>query len=327
MLTPWFIAARYLGQGVANVCSTVSEQVVAMSDRVDAMVAAHKKRTIACMSESERQAYNIREAEQRREYRRQQEVAEAQRKGCLIVFFIVIAVPVLFIILLITNSRNETKAIDNNTAIQSETSSARSPQVELPLASPTHGPSVSVQPSPEQLASSTPQPSQRSDAQIETDAVHALDALKALKNDLITVTTIQCEVTLSGTVSNDASSELAEWTVSHVPGVTTVHNDLQLSQVDRNSPRPLAQLQKLMPEPAQSNTGVLHYHGPPVPTGGKVVFDLPNVALEHLRLAYDRSKWERVMMRNRDDTGWVVVLTSDQLGYQTRCDLTWEIVE
>jgi hypothetical protein len=44
----------------------------------------------------------------------------------------------------------------------------------------------------------------------------ALDALKALKNDLITVTTIQCEVTLSGTVSNDASSELAEWTVSHV---------------------------------------------------------------------------------------------------------------
>jgi osmotically-inducible protein OsmY len=33
-------------------------------------------------------------------------------------------------------------------------------------------------------------------------------------------------VTLSGTVSSDASRELAEWTVSHVPGVTTVHNNL-----------------------------------------------------------------------------------------------------
>jgi hypothetical protein len=154
-----------------------------------------------------------------------------------------------------------------------------------------------------------------------------LGASKALKNEQIIAVVVQTQVTLTGTVSNDASSELAERTVSHVPGVTTVHNDLQLSQVDRNSPRPLAQLQKLMPEPAKSNTGVLHYHGPPVPTGGKVVFDLPNVAHEHLRLAYDRSKWERVMMRNRDDTGWVVVLTSDQLGYQTRCDLTWEIVE
>jgi osmotically-inducible protein OsmY len=61
--------------------------------------------------------------------------------------------------------------------------------------------------------------------------------LKALKNDLITVTTIQGEVTLSGTVSSDASRELAEWTVSHVPGVTTVHNNLRLRQDDRSIPQ------------------------------------------------------------------------------------------
>ena len=42
------------------------------------------------------------------------------------------------------------------------------------------------------------------------DVVHALDASAALKNDLITAATIQSEVTLSGTVSSDASKQLAE---------------------------------------------------------------------------------------------------------------------
>ena len=60
-------------------------------------------------------------------------------------------------------------------------------------------------------AAGTPmgQAGQRTDGQIEMDVVHALDASKALKNDLITAATIQGEVTLSGTVSTDASSELA----------------------------------------------------------------------------------------------------------------------
>jgi len=106
------------------------------------------------------------------------------------------------------------------------------PAVPAPETNKRNGPSVAEQPT-----SSTAQPSQRSDAQIETDAVHALDSLKALKNDLITVTTIQGEVTLSGTVSSDASRELAEWTVSHVPGVTTVHNNLRLRQDDRSIPQ------------------------------------------------------------------------------------------
>lgn len=70
--------------------------------------------------------------------------------------------------------------------------------------------------------------SQRTDAQIEMDVVKALDASTALKNDLITAATIQGEVTLSGTVSNEASKELAGSIVSHVSGVTKVHNNLQI---------------------------------------------------------------------------------------------------
>ena len=38
---------------------------------------------------------------------------------------------------------------------------------------------------------------QRTDGQIEMDVVHALDASKALKSDLITAATIQGKVTLS----------------------------------------------------------------------------------------------------------------------------------
>jgi hypothetical protein len=66
----------------------------------------------------------------------------------------------------------------------------------------------------------------RTDGQIEMDVVHALDASKALKTDLITAATIQSEVTLSGTVSSEASRELAESIAGHVPGVTKVNNNL-----------------------------------------------------------------------------------------------------
>ena len=72
------------------------------------------------------------------------------------------------------------------------------------------------------------------------DVVHALDASAALKNDLITAATIQGEVTLSGTVSTDASKQLAESIASHVDGVTKVHNNLQIGNPgpDGQSPQP-----------------------------------------------------------------------------------------
>jgi len=72
---------------------------------------------------------------------------------------------------------------------------------------------------------------QRSDGQIEMDVVHALDASDALKNDLITAATIQGEVTLSGTVSSQASKQLAESIAGHVQGVTKVQNNLKVGNV------------------------------------------------------------------------------------------------
>lgn len=69
---------------------------------------------------------------------------------------------------------------------------------------------------------------QRTDGQIEMDVVHALDASQALKNDLITAATIQGEVTLSGTVSSQASKDLAGSIAKGVPGVTNVHNNLTI---------------------------------------------------------------------------------------------------
>jgi hypothetical protein len=80
-----------------------------------------------------------------------------------------------------------------------------------------------------QNAGSAPaQADQRTDGQVEMYVVHALDASKALKNDMITAATIQGEVTLTGTVASDASSELAESIAGHVAGVTKVNNGLKV---------------------------------------------------------------------------------------------------
>lgn len=73
-----------------------------------------------------------------------------------------------------------------------------------------------------------PASGQRTDGQIEMDVVHALDASAPLKNDLITAATIQGEVTLSGTVSQASSKMLAEKIVKGVPGVTAVHDNLNV---------------------------------------------------------------------------------------------------
>jgi len=91
------------------------------------------------------------------------------------------------------------------------------------------------------------QPDQRSDGQIETDVVHALDASKALRGDLITAATIQGEVTLSGTVSSDASSELAESIAGRVAGVTKVNNNLKVGDAQAaQAPPPAAPGQQQM---------------------------------------------------------------------------------
>ncbi len=93
----------------------------------------------------------------------------------------------------------------------------------------------------------------RTDGQIEMDVVHALDASAALKNDLITAATVQGEVTLSGTVSSDASKQLAESIVSHVDGVTKVHNNLQVGNPGQaaQNPQPAPETEQEIPNNQQ----------------------------------------------------------------------------
>jgi hypothetical protein len=72
------------------------------------------------------------------------------------------------------------------------------------------------------------------------DVVNALDASEALKNDLITAATIQGQVTLSGTVSSDASKQLAESIAAKVQGVTKVNNHLKVGNpADAQSEQPV----------------------------------------------------------------------------------------
>lgn len=90
---------------------------------------------------------------------------------------------------------------------------------------------------------------QRTDGQIEMDVVHALDASQALKDDLITAATIQGEVTLSGTVSAQASKDLAESIVKGVSGVTKVQNNLTVGDVQA-----AAQAQNVSPDQTDDTT-------------------------------------------------------------------------
>ena len=101
-------------------------------------------------------------------------------------------------------------------------------QDEAPAPAPTPVPDAAEASTPAEATPETPptEATTRADGEIEQDVVHALDASKALKSDLITAATIQGEVTLSGTVSSDASSELAEAIAAHVAGVTKVYNNL-----------------------------------------------------------------------------------------------------
>ena len=95
---------------------------------------------------------------------------------------------------------------------------------------------------------------QRSDGQIEMDVVKALDDSQALKNDMITAATIQSQVTLSGTVSSDASKQLAESIVSKVPGVTKVNNHLKVGNpADAQNDQSAQPAPETYPDPNDDN--------------------------------------------------------------------------
>ncbi len=116
----------------------------------------------------------------------------------------------------------------------------------------------------------------RTDGQIEMDVVHALDASAALKNDLITAATIQGEVTLSGTVSTDASKQLAESIATHVVGVTKVHNNLTIGNPgpDAQNPQPASDTEaQQSPDNEQADAGT-----PGLPPPGPAPDQNPNQA-------------------------------------------------
>jgi hypothetical protein len=78
------------------------------------------------------------------------------------------------------------------------------------------------------------------------------------------------------------------------------------------------------PPPAQQpETGTLHYQGPPVPYGGTVVFD--NLPKARLKFSFDATAWRMVIKINPDGTK-KVTLTSLKQGFQSTCDLGWEVI-
>jgi len=127
---------------------------------------------------------------------------------------------------------------------------------------------------------------QRTDGQIEMDVVQALDASQALKDDMITAATIQSEVTLSGTVSSDASKQLAASIASHVNGVSKVNNNLTVGnpQDAQNAPAPDADTQAMADNsqpngappaqapPDQSQPDQSQQAGPPPPPQGQAPY-------------------------------------------------------
>ncbi len=90
-----------------------------------------------------------------------------------------------------------------------------------------------------------------------------------------------------------------------------------------NPAAPTPQFQHPAPS-QQPATGVLHYQGPPVPYGGTVVFD--NLPKARLKFSFDGTAWRMVLRVNPDGTK-KAILSSLKQGYQSNCDLGWQIVE
>jgi hypothetical protein len=61
-----------------------------------------------------------------------------------------------------------------------------------------------------------------------------------------------------------------------------------------------------------------------VPHNGTVIFD--HLPKERLRFSFDRQAWLLTLKLNPDGTK-KVTMTSLQQGYQTSCNLGWEIAE
>ena len=102
--------------------------------------------------------------------------------------------------------------------------------------------------------------------------------------------------------------------------VSAQHRDSAVPQLAIAPPPPSTPA----PTSAAPRSGTLHYQGPPVPYNGVVVFDhLPQA---RLKFAFNHQAWSLTLKPNPDGTK-KATLVSLVPGYQTSCDLGWEIVE
>lgn len=102
--------------------------------------------------------------------------------------------------------------------------------------------------------------------------------------------------------------------------VSAQHRDSAVPQLAIAPPPPSTPA----PTSAAPRSGTLHYQGPPVPYNGVVVFDhLPQA---RLKFVFNRQAWSLTLKPNPDGTK-KATLISLAPGYQTSCDLSWEVVE
>jgi len=80
----------------------------------------------------------------------------------------------------------------------------------------------------------------------------------------------------------------------------------------------------VLPPAAPAHSGIMQYTGPPIPHGGTVVYDnLPN---GRLKFNFNHAAWQLVIKPNPDGTKKATLISLAQ-GYQSSCDLGWEIME
>jgi hypothetical protein len=80
----------------------------------------------------------------------------------------------------------------------------------------------------------------------------------------------------------------------------------------------------VLPPAAPARSGIRHYEGPPIPHGGIVVFE--NMPKARLKFNFNHAAWQLLIKPNSDGTKKVILISLAQ-GYQSSCDLGWEIVE
>ena len=113
-----------------------------------------------------------------------------------------------------------------------------------------------------------------------------------------------------------------------VPGTLSAKTPQSvIQQPEAKAPQPAVTLPPPSPlasTPTAPRSGTLHYQGSPVPYNGVVVFD--NLPRARLKFAFNHQAWSLTLKPNPDGTK-KAMLTSLTPGYQTSCDLGWEVVE